>query len=324
MKLSIIVPIYGVEKYLRQCLDSISKQTFSDFECILIDDGSKDGCPAICDEYADKDIRFKVVHKKNAGYGVAVNTGLDLVKGEWVGIVEPDDWIEPDMYELLLAHAEDGIDVVKAEFSSFSDRDGQEGYSICFDDALKGRRKLSEISQLLKFHPSIWTCIYRKIFLSSSGIRMEESAGATWQDNLFQVQTLVMAKFISCVPKRVYHYRTFDKPLKDAMLPMRRTLQIRQWLLSVGYLDYNSCSALFAREMYYVWMSIAVVKFKELLQLVAAISELLNIYRVGFSHRYDFKGILSLLHRSPLIYVLYIKLRCVLKIGRLLKILHLK
>lgn len=110
MKISVIVPIYGVERYLRQCLDSIAAQSFSDFEAILVDDGGKDGCPAICDEYAVRDFRFKVIHKANAGYGAAVNSGLDLAQGEWIGIVEPDDWIAPDMYATLFSAARDDVD----------------------------------------------------------------------------------------------------------------------------------------------------------------------------------------------------------------------
>ncbi|MBZ7954711.1 glycosyltransferase [Campylobacter sp. W0018] len=90
---SIIVPIYNVEKYLRQCLDSIVKQTLENIEIILINDGSTDNCGKICDEYALKDKRIKVVHKKNAGLGAAYNTGLDLATGEYIGFVESDDWI---------------------------------------------------------------------------------------------------------------------------------------------------------------------------------------------------------------------------------------
>ena len=82
MKLSVVVPVYGVERYLRQCLDSIAAQTFRDFEVILVDDGGRDACPGICDGYAAADARFKVVHKTNAGYGAAVNSGLDVASGE--------------------------------------------------------------------------------------------------------------------------------------------------------------------------------------------------------------------------------------------------
>lgn len=101
MKLSIIVPVYNVEPYLRRCVDSILAQTFTDYELILVDDGSPDGCPAICDEYAQKDSRIKVIHKENGGVSDARNTGLNLAQGEYIGFVDGDDYIHPQMYEIM-------------------------------------------------------------------------------------------------------------------------------------------------------------------------------------------------------------------------------
>ena len=105
-QISIIVPVYNVEPYLRKCIDSILAQTFTDFECILIDDGSPDNCPAICDEYAAKDSRIIVIHQKNAGVSAARNAGLDIARGEWIGFVDSDDWCDPGMFEFLLGNAE--------------------------------------------------------------------------------------------------------------------------------------------------------------------------------------------------------------------------
>lgn len=105
MKISVIVPIYNVEPYLRKCLDSIRYQTHEDMEVILVDDGSADGCAAICDAYAAMDERFQVIHKPNGGVASARNAGLDAATGEWIGFVDPDDYIEQDMYEYLLNHA---------------------------------------------------------------------------------------------------------------------------------------------------------------------------------------------------------------------------
>lgn len=104
-KISIIVPVYKVEKYLRRCLDSIVSQTFTDWECILVDDGSPDNSGEMCDEYADKDKRFRVFHQENAGVSAARNKGLDEAKGEWIGFVDSDDWIEKEMYEFFYTNA---------------------------------------------------------------------------------------------------------------------------------------------------------------------------------------------------------------------------
>jgi len=104
-RISVIVPVYNVEKYLARCIDSILAQTFADFECILIDDGSSDNSPAICDEYAKKDDRIKVIHKENGGVSSARNTGLDVAQGEWITFIDSDDWVENNILDLLLNNA---------------------------------------------------------------------------------------------------------------------------------------------------------------------------------------------------------------------------
>ncbi|MGF2941895.1 glycosyltransferase family 2 protein [Enterococcus xiangfangensis] len=100
-EISIIVPVYNVEKYLRKCVDSILAQTFTDFELILVDDGSPDNSGAICDQYAEKDSRIKVIHKENGGLSDARNAGIEVAKGKYLGFIDSDDYIADDMYELL-------------------------------------------------------------------------------------------------------------------------------------------------------------------------------------------------------------------------------
>lgn len=99
--LSIIVPVYDVERYLPKCIDSILAQTFTDFELILVDDGSPDSCPALCDAAAAKDARIRVIHQKNGGLSAARNAGLDAARGAWIGFVDSDDYIAPEMYEAM-------------------------------------------------------------------------------------------------------------------------------------------------------------------------------------------------------------------------------
>ena len=106
MKLSIIVPVYQVEAHIDECITSILDQTFRDFELILVDDGSLDRCPAICDAYAQKDSRIRVIHQKNQGLSAARNTGLQAARGDYIGFVDSDDFIEASMYEKLLDNLE--------------------------------------------------------------------------------------------------------------------------------------------------------------------------------------------------------------------------
>ena len=95
-KISIIIPVYNAERILRRCLDSVQNQSYSDWECIIVDDGSKDSSPAICDEYAETDSRFKVIHKENGGVSKARNTGLGQASGDWVTFVDSDDELPLD------------------------------------------------------------------------------------------------------------------------------------------------------------------------------------------------------------------------------------
>lgn len=124
-ELSIIVPVYKVEKYLPRCIDSILAQTFGDFELILIDDGSPDGCGRICDEYAQKDKRIVAIHQKNMGVSAARNAGLDIAHGRYIGFVDSDDWIEPQMYEVMMdAIRENGADMAVCGVR-YADEDGK-------------------------------------------------------------------------------------------------------------------------------------------------------------------------------------------------------
>ena len=115
-KVSVIVPVYNVERYIAKCLDSILAQTLEDIEIICIDDGSTDNSGMILDQYASKDERVRVRHKKNSGYGAAMNVGIAMAEGEYVGIVESDDRIADDMYETLYKAARDNkLDMVKSD-----------------------------------------------------------------------------------------------------------------------------------------------------------------------------------------------------------------
>lgn len=100
--ISVIIPVYKVEKYLEQCIRSVVSQTYRNLEIILVDDGSPDQCPRLCDEWANKDSRIRVIHQNNRGLAAARNSGLDVASGKYIGFVDSDDWIEPDMYESML------------------------------------------------------------------------------------------------------------------------------------------------------------------------------------------------------------------------------
>ena len=111
--ISVIVTVYKTEKYIKQCVDSILNQTYKNLEIILVDDGSPDGCPEICDKYAKQDDRVVVIHQNNTGLSGARNSALDICKGDYISFVDSDDWIETNAYEVLADKlATNGVDVV--------------------------------------------------------------------------------------------------------------------------------------------------------------------------------------------------------------------
>lgn len=218
-KVSIVVPIYNVERYLRECIDSILGQTLKDIEVILVDDGSPDKCGDIIDEYAQKDKRIVAIHQANSGYSVAVNKGIDIAKGEYIGIIESDDWIEPDMYEKLYKNAKaNKTDITKGGFYFYNSTllDDAER-NIVFKNASgvdlrkapSGVFEITEWPKLLAFHASIWSSIYRAEFVKK--IKIPETAGASYQDFPFMVKVMCEAKRITVVKKPFVHWRNDPK-----------------------------------------------------------------------------------------------------------------
>ncbi len=212
-KVSVIVPIYGVEKYIHQCVDSILAQTLKDIEIILVDDGSKDNCPAIVDEYAKKDPRIVAIHQPNGGYGKAVNHGLKVATGEYIGIVESDDWIEPDMYETLYMDAKKyDVDVVKGIYNDCWDKgDNQIECKIakhheCIQPT-NNPFSIYEYSMPLEHHASIWTGIYRTDFIRKNNIKVLEKNKGRYADQNWRYETLMLANKIYWEYKPFYNYR---------------------------------------------------------------------------------------------------------------------
>lgn len=209
--ISVIVPVYNVKTYLCECLDSLVQQTFRGLEIICIDDGSTDESGEILDEYAAKHACLKVLHVPNAGYGAAINRGLAAAKGDYIGIVESDDTIAPDMFEKLYRAAEenDFPDAVKADAFFCWDT---YGYRYRFHRADRetdyGRVLHSdEKTKRFDFLMNIWTGIYRKAFLEQYKIRCQETPGASYQDNGFWMQTMTFAEGTLFLNEACYFYR---------------------------------------------------------------------------------------------------------------------
>lgn len=208
-KISIVVPIYNVEKYLKQCLDSILNQTFKDIEIICVNDGSTDGSVQILDEYKAKDKRIIVIDKENSGYGASMNMGLDAASGEYIGIVESDDFIKPNMYEELykLIQKHD-CDFVKSEFSAYWEKPKKIEKQARFAKFnCNTPITLKDDIRLLKLAPSVWSSLYKREFLNKNNIRFLETPGASYQDTSFHYKIMLLAERIVLTDRDYLFYR---------------------------------------------------------------------------------------------------------------------
>lgn len=167
--ISIIVPIYNVELYLHRCIDSILNQTYENLEILLIDDGSKDGCGLICDQYAKNDSRIKVFHIDNQGLSAARNLGFKMSNGQYIGYVDSDDWIEPDMYEKLLGRIEETkADVSVCGFWYESEK-GDVNKRTYSTDRVYNDTEALEALLVGELHNYVWNKLYRRSVLSRGG-----------------------------------------------------------------------------------------------------------------------------------------------------------
>ncbi len=217
-KVSVVVPIYNVEKYLRECLDSLVGQTLKEIEIICVDDGSTDSSKEIIREYMQKDTRVKMIAKeKNSGYGNSMNQGFDMASGEYVGILESDDFAEPAMFEKLYETArENALDVVKSSFWFYYSTPKQ--YNEKYEVASKGTEKRTfcpawdfdapmEMVEFFNMKRSIWSAIYKAEFIRRNGIRFLETPGASFQDTSFNFKVMALAGRVQTLREAFVHYR---------------------------------------------------------------------------------------------------------------------
>lgn len=211
--ISVIVPVYNVECYLRKCVDSILNQTFKNLEIILINDGSTDSSGSICDEYAQKDSRIKVIHKENGGLSSARNAGLDIAQGEFIAFVDSDDWIDSSTYKTAVDYLlqDSSVDIVKfGVYSVFTRDDGQEFFDLEFPP-YPNILKINATNFLKKLYldhgllTMVWNALYRRQLIG--GCRFLE--GAYHEDEMFTINLLSanpLCKIIN-IPAPLYLYR---------------------------------------------------------------------------------------------------------------------
>lgn len=207
-KVSIIVPVYNAEKALHRCIDSILHQEFSDFELFLMDDGSRDGSPAIIDEYAAADTRIHAVHKENSGVSDTRNMAIDIAQGDYIQFVDADDWITPDSTKTLVRAADENqADMVIADFYRVVWKNlSQKG-----DIDAAGVISRTEYADYMIQNPAdyyygvIWNKLYRRDILNKYSLRMDENLSYC-EDFIFNMEYVLHADRIAVVKSPVYYY----------------------------------------------------------------------------------------------------------------------
>ncbi len=209
-RISILVPIFNVEKYLNECLNSIINQTLKNIEIICINDGSTDNSLNIIKSFMKKDPRINLINKSNSGYGDSMNLGLKLATGEYIGIVESDDIAKKNMFESLYKQATkyNFPDIIKSNYYEYWAKNN--GKKIKLNLPKNSYKKVflpKENQEIFKSLPSIWAAIYKKDFIINNSIYFNPTPGASYQDTGFNFKILTLAKTMVCVKKAYLIYR---------------------------------------------------------------------------------------------------------------------
>lgn len=215
-KISVIIPCYNVEKYLERCMKSVVNQTLKDIEIILVDDGSPDRVPQLCDRWALIDNRIKVVHKANGGLGNARNSGLDIASGEYVSFVDSDDFIDIEMLENLYLATENGLNDIIRCGCYRQLQNGSFAKENLFDDLYKENNIYEALYELIGAkvghsdtdhrQSSVWCGIYKLSLINDNNIRFRSEKEFLCEDAIFHTELFKYVKSLKYVPKAYYYY----------------------------------------------------------------------------------------------------------------------
>lgn len=235
--ISVIVPIYKVEEYLDKCISSIVHQTYANLEIILVDDGSPDHCPAMCDAWAEKDDRIKVIHKENGGLSDARNAGMAVATGELMGFVDSDDWISPDMYQLLYENMmECGSDIAAC------------GVEMVWEDSTKSSMLTKAGSVVLDARDAMEACIleswlkqpvWYKLYKTELIRDIPFPVGKYHEDVFWTYQAVGRAKWVSVFDSPCYYYVQRSGSIMGEGYTLKRLDALEAKLTRVQYMQVN-------------------------------------------------------------------------------------
>ena len=264
--ISVIIPVYNVEKYLKQCVDSVLAQTYQNIEIILVDDGSTDSSGQICDEYLNVDECIKVIHQKNAGLSEARNAGLDVSNGLYIAFIDSDDWISKLFGRNFFN--EDEMKIYDSDFvfsDGFNFEDSQKGYDIKQGYIRKrkyetdtGENVFKQLQKCKDFHCAVQMYLWKKSFLDKYGLRFYP--GILYEDMLFTYKAFLLADSVAHCHEKLYHRRfrqgsiVTSRPTKKNFISAKTVYEevakLSQGLTDIYVQQYCSRCALRAIELY--------------------------------------------------------------------------
>lgn len=256
MEITVIVTVHNAEKYLRECLESIIRQTFSDIEILCMDGGSIDASPRILREYAEKDNRIRIIDDPDTGYGHKVNEGIGKAAGKYISVLESDDIYMENMLEKLYAVMEQyDVDYANGDYIEFTDVGSQRFYMLrqMYEDEDYGRLQQSgkhpeKMRQIARY----WTGMFKRDFLLGNNIRMNESPGASFQDLSFRFLTSALAETSYHLKEAVYLYRS-DNPDSSVHDPRKAAVTADEYAFLKGELEKRKIINPFIWQHFYTW-----------------------------------------------------------------------
>ena len=232
-KVSIIIPVYNTEKYLKQCIESLTNQTLSEIEIIMVDDGSKEECALLCDELAEKDKRIKVLHKQNEGQGTARNHGLKVATGEYIGFVDSDDYVKPEMYEVMYKAAKNNdADLVLSGVcfvggNTFAKSGEYEEKSYFDSEVIFTKNDIKQVllgivgalpyeSDDSRYGVSVCKNIFKRSLLNDNKLEFVSERKIISEDTIFMIDYVKCSQKVVGIPGAFYFYRRNDESFSKA------------------------------------------------------------------------------------------------------------
>lgn len=300
-KISVIIPVYKVEEFLDDCVQSVIAQTHRNTEIILVDDGSPDNCPAMCDGWAEKDNRIKVIHKPNGGLSDARNAGLDVATGDYISFVDSDDWILPEMYEkMLFVMQKENADICACNIRScYPDHEEVWGCKEYFTG--KSEQILDMLYSDTKYPVSAWNKLYKK----ECWEKLRFPAGKICEDAFTTYQLVHNAECIVQMPEAFYCYRIRPQSIMTSAFTIKRMDEEEAWRVNYQFVKmyypmlYKKAFRFYLQKVHVLIRTISREQRKEYSQQFEYLKKIMKtnmiflVFKSGLNWKYRIKFVLD-------------------------------